>query len=241
MEDEKIVPTGTENPDDSQPAPEENQEKKPEDDATPSPEDKQEAPKVLAFHEDPKVQEYIDRQMTAREAKMKEEWQKDFEARINKPKDNTDEEIPEWFGGDAKQWQSFLAHQEKIIEKARKGAVEEFQNGLKAEDNKVKEANDWFEQSVTTIEGLTGKKVDRNALLAYTLEKQYIDGSRRWDYFKAAKEMFGAAAVPPKDDKKPALDERKKLADATTKDTGKSEPSTKAFKTNEDFKKEKPW
>lgn len=218
--------------------PTEHGEKKPEGEGTPPQENKQANEKPLPFNEDPKVMEFLERQWGQRETKLREEFNRDIEARFGRmtKKEEDGEDIPEWFGGDLKQWKSYLAHQDTIVKKAKEEAIEDFQNSRKAEEDKVKDANDWFEHSVMTIESLTGKKIDRNTLLAYTLEHQVIDKqNQRWDYFKAFKDM---ADAPP--DKK-GLDERRKLADGTMKEAGKPEGDQKTFKTSEDFKKEKPW
>jgi hypothetical protein len=224
-------------------APEVKTEEKTEEESTPSPEENKEQVqnKPTPFHEDPKVKEYLDR----REAKIREEVRKEIEQEFGKmtKKEEKGEEIPEWFGGDLNQWKDFLAYQEKVIEKARTSAVAEFQQKQEEQNLKVKEANEWFASSIETIEGLTSKKIDRNALLAFTLENYeklgLIDGQGRWDYIKAFKEMEKASSGKPADNKN--LDERKKIADSTTKDGSKLESGEKTVKTSEDFKKERPW
>src|SRR3990167_11180044 len=240
----KEVQNGAGNPEDSQPTPPE-EDKKPEEGTPPSPEDKKEAqPKQVPFHEDPAVQDYLERQWSQRETKLRSEIKEEIEQSFGKmtKKESEGDDIPDWFGGDINQWRSFLTHQEGVVERAKKSAIDEFQHNQKLESEKVHEANDWFSSSIQTIESLTGKKVDPNALLAYTLENngtsnKFVDKHGRWDYVKAFNEMVKSSTNLGKKE----LDDRKKLADGTMKDGGKAEEGDKTFKTSEDFKKERPW
>lgn len=224
-------------------------ESKPEDGSTPSSEENKgsDENKRPAFHEDPAVQDYLNRQWSQRESKLREEItsqvRKEIEENFGKmtKKEEQGEEIPEWFGGDLNQWKQFLAFQEKTIERARASAVEEFQRKQEEQSTKVKEANEWFDTSISTIENLTGKKIDRNALLAYTLEhngaeNKFVDSHGRWDYIKAFKEMQEAAAGG-----NAGLQQRKKIANDTTRDGSKPESEERTYKTSEDFKKSRPW
>lgn len=227
-------------------APEENKGEENKGEGTPSPEENKDQAenKPKPFHEDPAVQDYLNRQWSAREATLRQEIKAEIEQQFGKmtKKESEGEEIPEWFGGDLNQWKSFLTFQEKTVEKAKVSAVEEFKKDQQTHTQKIQDANDWFASSINTIETLTGKKIDQNALLTFTLENngtdnKYVDKSGRWDYVKAFNDMQKAAN---KGDNKGNQD-RKVLADGTIKEGGNTEGEKKTYKTSEDFKKERPW
>lgn len=230
-----------ENSSGSQPAPEgENQGAENKEGSTPAGEEnKQQPQQKVPFHEDPQVQEYLNRQWEQKEKNLRESLAKDFENRFAPKKGEGEDSIPEWFGGDLKQWHAYQEYNRQMVEQAKQGAVETYQKQVQEQQGRVQEANDWFAYSISNIEGITGKKVDGNALLKYTLENngndnKFVDKFGRWDYFKAFKEMAAASQGTN-------LGDKKKLADGTMQDGGKPENEPKIFKTSQDFKKERPW
>lgn len=178
---------------------------------------------VIPFHEDPKIQEYVNRQVESRTSKIREEIEQSISTKFS-PKEETN--IPSWFGGDENAWKAYQADQSRIIEEAKTRAIAEIEARTQKEQERVKQANEWFEQSVKEIES-TGLKVDKNKLLKTTLDYQLVDTQGRWN-FKAAAEIL--KAQEPKVD----TTDKKKLAASTTSQT-KVEPKFKDYVTPEDL------
>jgi len=207
--------------------------------------------KQVPFNEDPKVQEYIERQVDLRGEKLRAAITADVEARMKsyQPPAPKDERvvIPEWFGGDEKQWRAYQADQSRILAEAEKRAedraFERIHTTQSTQEKAIAEANKWFEDSVAQIETTAGGvKIDRNELLQYVLENQIIDPkTQRWDYSKGyrwmtAEKLAATAKGAPRQS-------RKDLAGATTTDPNKGEKETSNVTTNEDFKNpsKRPW
>jgi hypothetical protein len=197
-----------------------------------APESSPEAPKEdeapqVPFHEDPKVQEYIDRQVGKR---LDGELQK-FEQGIAQkfsPKEETN--IPNWFGGDEAQWKSYQEDQSRIIEEAKNKAVTEIESKTQVEKDRLKQANDWFESSIAELEA-TGLKVGRNKVLKKAMDEELVDTQGRWNYKAAAKLLLAEEQTP-----KPNLTAKKNLAASTTTDS-KAEDKPKDYVTSADLKK----
>lgn len=208
-------------------------------------------PKQVPFNEDPKVQEYIERQVDQRGEKLRATITAEVEARLKgfQPPAPKDERviIPEWFGGDEKQWRAFQADQARTLADERKKAVDEaferINTNQSTQERAVAEANKWFEDSVAQIEKTTGgAKVDRNELLQYVLENQIIDPkTQRWDYAKGYR--FMTAEKVAAGAKGGTRQTRKDLAGATTADPNKGEKENSTVTTNEDFRNpsKRPW
>lgn len=229
------VQNGTDNPSDSPNLPADDGGKKIEDQGTPpSPENKKEDAKPNPdFHNDPAVQEYLDRQWSNREAKLREE----FDAKYGKKPDQdpSADEIPGWFGGDAKQWKDYQAHLANTAKDTEERAYQKFKSERDAVDKAQKDANEWFESEIKAIETSAKTTIDRNKLLELVVKHELVDSKGRWNYKAAYEILKGATSTqdPNKD--------RKKLADSTTQDGGGGEPESKTYKTSEDFRKERPW
>jgi hypothetical protein len=180
------------------------------------------------FHEDPKIQDYINRQLEKRLAEESSKLESNLADKFS-PKEETTT-IPVWFGGDEAQWKAYQADQARIVEEAKERAIREIETRTQAEQAKVKEAQDWFEQSVSELES-TGAKVDRNKLLKFVADNELVDSKGRWNYkagyqFMAAQEQLKA---------KPDLTDKKRLAASTTSNN-KAEDKPKDYKTPDDFK-----
>ena len=156
-------------------------------------------------------------------------------------------EIPQWFGGEEDAWRQYSTHTQKLIDQAVKTAVEQSLNTInqrsEAEQKAIDDATKWFQDEVVAIEAdkelnPEGLKVDRNKILKFTLDNEFVDvKTGKWDYRKAFKFMKPQEIFQAKKD----LNERKKIANATTSDDRINKPQ--AFKTSEDFKnpQTKPW
>jgi len=224
------TPAGTETPvektgDQGTPTPQENKEVVP----NPKPD----------FHQDPAVQEYLNRQWENREKTLRDELTKEFETRFqprNHPGDG-DEKIPEWFGGTLEQWKSYKASVDEVTKTAEERAYQRFRNETESHAKAQKEANEFFESEVKAIEAESKVTVDRDKLIQTVIKYKLVDPeTQRWNY-RAAFEIIRGTATPNQDPNK----DRKKLADATNKEGGGGEPEPKVYKTSEDFKKDRPW
>jgi hypothetical protein len=154
--------------------------------------------KAVPFNEDPKVQEYINRQVETRVSKSLQE----------KFAPQADPSIPSWFGGDAKAWADFQGYIGNLKGEAKAEALREIEAKKDAEQKAVQEASDWFETSVKEIEA-TGEKVDRNKLMKFVYDNEIVDSKGRWNYKKGYEFMTlaeKANAAPS------TLGERKQIA-----------------------------
>lgn len=158
---------------------------------------------------------------------------------INK-KDETPIEIPDWFGGDEKQWKEYRRFDEDRIEKVKEDVKREVLETSQEEQKKIDEATDYMNEQIKEIESEAGEKIDKNKLLKITLDNELIDTKGKWNYKAGFKIM--KASGSNNDDKKKSIEERKKLAGATTSDK-KSEEEKPTFRTNKDFEDPaiKPW
>ena len=202
----------------------------------PKPEEK--AP--LPFHEDPKVQDYITRQLDVRleaeRVKIREEFS-------HARKENAETDIPDWFGGTPEQWEQYQAHQDGLLKSAEERAIKRISDEAKKESELVKAATDHFNTELTAIESdkdlnPTGAKIDPNKLLKCAMDNDLVDSKGRWNYRAAFKVLSAQTTAPAEtvDDTK----DRKELAGATTSEK-KPETKAPAYKTQDDFKTKRPW
>lgn len=171
-----------------------------------------------------------------------EKQQQEFEAKLEalKPKESEQKisenaAIPKWFGGNQQQWDEYVSWHNEGIKKAKEEAVQQFSSTQSAKEKAVADANAWFSESVTAIEKEAGKTIDREALLKICVDNELIDSKQRWNY-KAAWQILKAQQGGTG-----SREDRKKLADETGKDGGKTDTSEKGVKTAADFKKDRPW
>lgn len=178
--------------------------------------------------------------------KLREEFgpKKPAEAQANAG-DGTPEQPPAWFGGDAEAWKSFREWNNKELsaaeERGAKRALAEISSKSEAEQKAIKDATDFFNGEVAAIEAdkalnPDGLKVDRNKLLKTALDNDLIDSQGRWNYKAAFKLMKPSEVFQAK----AALDEKKRIAGASTDDK-RTESKPEAVATSDDFKKDRPW
>lgn len=161
--------------------------------------------------------------------------------------DAPSEEPPSWFGGDKVQWGEYQKHIGNLItqaeEKGAKRALSEFDTRSSKEKQAVDDATKFFNETVASLESdkelnPQGMKIDRNKLLKTALDNDLVDSTGKWNY-KAAFRMMKPAEVFQA---KTALDEKKKIADASTSDT-RAESKSDNVTTSTDFSKpgSRPW
>lgn len=206
--------------------------------------------KDTPFHEHPRWKEREDewtKRFNDQESRHQDELQKIREefglARKNNA-ENTD--IPSWFGGTQEQWDEYRKWEDERLEKAQTQAIEKIKSEKTAEEKAIKEATDFMNSEISFIESdktinPEGLKVDPNKLLKFVLENHekynLIDHQNRWNYRSAWLIM---RSLTPKTETKPNTEERKKIAGALDSDS-KPEKKPAPYKTNEDFRRNKPW
>ncbi len=210
-------------------------------------------PAAKSFHEDPKVQEYIERQVSKRidgiETKLRDEFKGNTEAikkeigdQRQKNADAT--KIPPWFGGNQAQWDSyrewFDGHLQQVEERAISRTFEKANTETSQKQKLIDEATAFFNTEIAAITAdktlnPSGKPIDPNALLKAALDNDLVDSKGRWNYRAAVKFLKPLGA--------PVVNKDKKLADITLDRGGRGDgaPAPKNFKTAEDFKKKRPW
>lgn len=174
-------------------------------------------------------------------AKLREE----IESKLNsshKEKSEESIEVPKWFGGDEEQWQEFLKWNQSLVVKAKEEALNEIKTKSDSEQKAIDEATKYFQDQVVLLEtdktiNPQGEKVDRNKLLKFVLDNDLVDSKGRWNYKAAYLMMKGQPST-----KSNSIDEKKKLADATTSDK-KPETKSPGYSTSADFSKpgSRPW
>jgi len=170
-------------------------------------------------------------------------FRSDIEKRLGAKSEGSEDEVPDWFGGDAKQFASYKAERARELKEAEERAFKRIQSSQSEEQKKIDEATKFFQDEVVAMEAdkelnPQGLKIDRNKLLKTALDNDLIDSKGRWNYrvaFRLMKpsEVFAAKA---------ALDERKKIANATT-ENNRAESGQPKFTTSKDFSKpeNRPW
>lgn len=161
----------------------------------------------------------------------------------NQSRDNTLVKVPDWFGGDEKQWEAFQDWNKGLLKESQEGALKTIASQEEGNQKKIDEATKYFTDQVEELEtdaeiNPSGNKIDRNKLLKFVLDNDLVDSQGRWNY-RAALIMMktGVKSIKAKN-----TDDRKKLASMTNSENrAESKPST--IKTSEDFAKPgaRPW
>jgi len=180
------------------------------------PEKVEEEVETVPFHQDPKVQAYLNRQMETRSNDLREEFDRELaEARAEQHVTHNDTAIPDWFvelyGENETAWDKYSKH-----EQAR---TEEIENRILARQRdeatrEVQESEKWTKWVDSEMEDLVaeGHKFDRNKLTKIMLDYSPTDANNNLDFKKGIK-IYEALEGKPDTAKS---DARKVLADATT-------------------------
>lgn len=197
------------------------------------------------FHEHPRWKQREsewDKRFNDQEARHQEEIQKlreEFGGKKDDPP--ADAKIPSWFGGTPEQWAEFLEWNNSLLSKAEEKALGRVNEAKTAEEKAVAEATEYMRSEIAAIQAdeklnPTGAKIDPNKLLKIVMDNDLIDSKGRWNYRAGFRIMNAGNNSNPDNGNK----DRKKIAGATTSE---SNPESKpvAFKTSQDFKKNRPW
>jgi hypothetical protein len=170
---------------------------------------KQDVKAEVPFHEHPRFKELIEEKNTLKsELQELRSFKEQTQPLIERftPKDEITP--PAYWGGDADSYKLFLEDQRRLAQEAEERAVQRIKAEREGEDKRIRDANEWFEKSVSDIES-SGFKVDRNKLLKTAMDFDLVDTLGRWNY-KAAAEIL------KRDDKPIDLTEKKQVAASAT-------------------------
>lgn len=146
--------------------------------------------------------------------------------------------IPSWFGGTEEEWKAYKQDEDNKLKQAEERAIERINKTREKEDKAVKEATDYMQSEINTIQddktiNPDGAKVDPNKLLKFVLDNDLVDSKGRWNY------RAGFQMMKTKSDKTD-IKNKKAIAGATTSED-KAETKPPTYATPNDFKKNRPW
>lgn len=182
--------------------------------------------------------------------------EKKIETRKEIKEELTQDDVPDWYGGDIEQYRKFYGQQTKMMEEKAKEIAEKIIDGRLAETKKeseketkaVADATDWFKSEVKRIESDEtlnpgGETIDQEALLKIAQENDLIDSKMRWNWSAAyriyASRQKTEEKTETKEDK--VAEQKKKIAAITTKKDTKTDTTPSTVKNADYFKKNKPW
>lgn len=188
-----------------------------------SPEAKEEDVKpIRPFHEDPAIQDYLNRQLEKRADKIRDEIEQSISSRFAPKQD--EQTIPAWFqriyGDDKDAWKDYTAYEDSKLQKVKSDTIREYESRQKAEQQKVLDAQKYIDDSLASLEA-KGKRFDKNELLKVVNDYRPINEAGNWDFDKAYDILELKKA---KSQEKSQA--RKAIAAASSSDT-KAETSTK--------------
>lgn len=173
-----------------------------------------------------------------------EKLRTDLESKFGSKRDLTAPTIiPSWFGGDEEQWFEYQKSINSLVGQAKEEALKEIAQKQEKEQQAIEQATNYMNTQVAEIEASKelnpeGVKVDKNKLLKFVLDNDLVDSKGNWNY-KAGFRLMQANKTAPKTE---AINEKKKIANATTSEN-KAETKTTPYKTSADFQKPggRPW
>ena len=173
-----------------------------------------------------------------------EKLREEFGSKITESKgDETPSVVPSWFGGDEQQWKEFQSWNQGLHTKTQENIQKGITEKSEAEQKQIDDATKYLNSELSTIESdkelnPDKLKIDRNKLLKFVMDNELVDTQGRWNY-KAGWQMMRAGLTQVKNK---SIEEKKKLAGATTSDKG-SEEGSKDFSTSETFDNpgNRPW
>lgn len=201
------------------------------------------------LHENPRWKEREDdwkdrfNEQETRHVTAVNEMREEFDKKLTglQPKEAITEAVPEWWGGDAEQYQSFKVWNTANLEANEKSVIEKMTAAQNADTARVTEAQEYMNSEVEAIQkdpvlNPTGGKIDKNKLLKIVLDNDLVDSDGKWNY-KVGMRLMSQTA-PKAVDKT----DRKNLANATGSDRH-SETQKSNVMTSKDFNDptKRPW
>lgn len=212
---------------------------------------------AVPFNEDPKVQEYISRQVETRTSGLEDKLRKEFAGNADKIREEIGEQrkknaeqtkIPAWFGGNQAQWDDYRSWMDGRLQEVETSAInktfERATTQTKQQQDAVAEATEYFKGELQAIQAdkalnPSGKAIDPEKLLKVVIDNDLVDSKGRWNYRAGIRFLNSHSTTvhaPKTGDKN--------LAAATMDGAGAgkgNETAPKPFKTGADFKKKRPW
>lgn len=186
--------------------------------------------KVLPFHEDPKVQAYLDRQMESREAKIREEFGRTIEDLKSTAEPKEDVNIPPWFselyGDNEMAWKKYSEHEQARTEEIENRILARQQEEAQRIAEENEKWNGWVDTELNKLIS-EGHTFDRNKFIKVMLDYSPTNADNNLDFEKGLK-IYEALEGKPDTAKSEA---RKVLADTTTATSTKGEPAKKDYMT----------
>lgn len=179
-----------------------------------------------------------------REEKLRAEMQEEFESYKReldqKIEDRTKKEsdIPEWFtelyGDNQVAWQKYSAHEDARTEAIKKQVLEEQENKVQKEKDESAKWERWVDDEVKKLED-QGLKFDKNELIKTAIDWRPTDEKGNYD-LKKAYDILEMKKSKDTSINKEKSDERKRVADTTTK-ASRGEAPKKDYMTPADLRK----
>jgi len=211
---------------------------------------------TVPFNEDPKVQDYIQRQVESRTASIEEKLRKEFGDNVagirkeigeQRQKNAEQTKIPKWFGGNQEQWDEYRGWIDQQLQGVEERAINRTFEKAKSQTDEQKkavdEATEYFRGELAAITAdktlnPSGKPIDPEKLLKVVMDNDLVDSKGRWNYRAGMRLMNSHSTTvhtPKTGDKK--------LAGATVDGVGGGTGggAPKNFRTPADFRKKKPW
>lgn len=176
---------------------------------------------AVPFHEDPKIQEYINRQVENRI--------RDIVPPI--PKKEEAIEVPAWWGGDEAGYKSYLDEIDRLIDTKATAKLEAFKSEQMGEQTRIREAQEYMESTFSQL-GITDDNL-RNRVLKKVEDEKLVTTDGKWNWSAGYKLVLAEDAL---NTTKPNTEEKKRIAAAsTTKDT--TPEAEKSYITTDDIAK----
>lgn len=188
----------------------------------------------LPFHEDPKVQAYLDRQLEKREDKLRGEFSQEIDD-IKKDTTEKSEKVPDWFvelyGDNQVAWDKYSEHSKNERESIKADILHEQQESVQKDKAEAEKWEKWVE---TEVQGLKdeGNTFDENKLKKIMLDYSPTNSDNNLD-FKKGMEIYKALEAKPDTEKSEA---RKELADKTTSTTTKGDSAKKDYMSSNELR-----
>ena len=210
---------------------------------TPSSEGSEQTEKRKPLHEDPVVQDYLNRQIDKRAKELEEKHQTELQkirdelAPKTKETPESNDDVPDWFGGDDTAWSKFQAYLGTMTRKAKQEAIQELQESKSTEARLMQEATEYMNTEVANIENdkemnPDGVKIDINRLGVIVDKFHLVDPkTSKWNW-RGAWEIYKMQLPKAKEID---LSERKKLA--ATSSSNRAEEKTPVIFSSKDFRR----
>jgi len=191
--------------------------------------------KPTPFHEDLKVQSYIDGQVEKKEAKLREDFDREMADMKEHTTSTESESIPDWFmelyGDNQVAYNKWSEHNKTEREGIKQEILKEQADAQRFEVEQQQKWDKWVKDEIKALED-DGLEFDKNKLNKVMLKYSPTDANNNLD-FRKGYEIYKLKEGEPDTAKS---DAHKKLADTTTTTTTKGEPAKKDYMTSSELR-----